>query len=117
MELQTNFNQLITSISSLAHSNLSEAVKNIYQLESTLLHFPVNGKTLLPDVCALETVKIQYTTFSCDAETSFLSYIENVLNDFDEVREDIKISVLDDLPLLMENEPAGLFAMETNLLR
>lgn len=81
------------------------------------MHFPINGKTLLPDVCALETVKIQYTTFSCDTDTSFLSYIENVLNDFDEVREDIKISVLDDLPLLMENEPAGLFAMETNLLR
>lgn len=116
-ELQANFHHLVSSICSLAHSNLPEALKNIYQLESTLLNFPIRGKTLLSDVCALENVNIQYTTFSSEAESSFLSYVENVLNGFEDLREDIKISVVDGLPTVLENEPPDLYAKEMSLLR
>ncbi|XP_050310661.1 uncharacterized protein LOC126746447 isoform X2 [Anthonomus grandis grandis] len=115
-DLQANFSHLLSSICSLAHSNLPEAIKNIYQLESTLLKFPVNGKTLMSDACAVENVKVQYTTYSNVSEESFLSYVENVLNGFGENREDIKISVMDGLPTVMESEPPGLYLYEMSLL-
>ncbi|XP_066252974.1 uncharacterized protein [Euwallacea similis] len=114
-ELQATFHQLITSICSLAYSNLSETLKNIYQLESTLLHFPVNGKTLLPDVCITNNVKIQYPTFSSEAESS-LSYVEKVLNGCEDLREDINIPVMNVLPSVLESEPLDLFEKEMSLL-
>ncbi|ERL94196.1 hypothetical protein D910_11477 [Dendroctonus ponderosae] len=116
-ELQANFHHLISSIFSLAHSNLSEALRNIYQLESTLIHHSINGKTLLSDVCALEQVKIQYTTFSSEAESSFLIYVENVLNGFEDLREDIKITVVDGVATVLESASPNLYAKEMSGLR
>lgn len=116
-ELHANFHHLISSIFSLAHSNLPEALRNIYQLESTLLHHSINGKTLLSDVCAMEQVKIQYTTFSPEAESSFLSYVENVLNGFEDLREDIKITVVDGVSAVLESASPNLYAKEMSGLR
>lgn len=50
-------------------------------------------------------------------QSSFLSYVENVLNGFEDLREDIKISVVDGLPTVLENEPPDLYAKEMSLLR
>ncbi|XP_076253408.1 uncharacterized protein LOC143191856 isoform X2 [Rhynchophorus ferrugineus] len=115
-ELQANFQQLISSILSLAHTNLPEALRNIYRLESTMLKYPVRGRTLLADMCALEQVKMRITTTSFSGEASYLSYIENSLNGFEEAREDIKITVLDNYPAVYENEPSGLYEMEMDML-
>ncbi|XP_066145223.1 uncharacterized protein [Euwallacea fornicatus] len=115
-ELEATFHHLITSIRSLAYSNLSETLKNIYQLESTLLHFPVNGKTLLPNVCASNDIKIQYPTSFSEAELS-LSYVEKVLNGCEDLSEDIyNIPVVNVLPSKLESEPPDLFKKEMGLL-
>lgn len=107
--VQTSFNQLIEVIKEVAKKNLPQTIQAIHTLESSILNYEIRGTKIFTYVTRIDDTGLRITTddphFHQD-DDKILKYLENVLNGFEEPRNDIKVEIVNvDEPQIDVEEP------------
>ncbi|XP_044260076.1 uncharacterized protein LOC123008358 isoform X2 [Tribolium madens] len=97
-ELQKNFDQLIKSVKELAHKDVSQCLKALNEIESTILNYEIRGIKMLSYVIGMETFTLKYKTTNPKVDNNFvLKHVQNVVNNHEEARRDIEFEVIDEV--------------------